>query len=134
MTSARRATTPHERSRDSRCEEIASRGLRTGLNQGASGFHFIDSFREKALCAPNLEHQVSVDVFYLVAMPPNAPRTPDDLTKVKTWLEKPEQAEILRYLREMIRPTLRPELHEEFILKKAQRFLRTTGFQLPGER
>jgi len=44
-------------------------------------------------------------------MPPNAPRTPDDLTKVKTWLEKPEQAEILGYLREMIRPTLRPELH-----------------------
>ena len=73
-------------------------------------------------------------MFYLVAMPPNAPRTPDDLSKVKTWLEKPEQAEILGYLREMIRPTLRPERHEEFILKKAQRFLRTTGFQLPGER
>ena len=69
-----------------------------------------------------------------MAMPPNAPRKTDDLTKVKTWLEKPEQAEILGYLREMIRPTLRPERHEEFILKKAQRFLRTTGFQLPGER
>lgn len=69
-----------------------------------------------------------------MAMPPNAPRKTDDLTKVKTWLEKPEQAEILGYLREMIRPTLRPERHEEFILKKAQRFLRTTGYQVPGER
>ncbi|MFZ0434434.1 MAG: hypothetical protein WAL87_00460 [Chthoniobacterales bacterium] len=53
---------------------------------------------------------------------------------MKTWLEKPEQAEILGYLREMIRPTLRPERHEEFILKKARRFLRSTGFQLPEER
>ena len=67
-------------------------------------------------------------------MPQNAPSKTDDLAKVKTWLEKPEQAEILGYLREMIRPTLRPELHEEFILKKARRFLRSTGFQLPEER
>jgi len=89
---------------------------------------------KKALGAPNWEHHASVDLFYLVAMPPKAPSKTDDLTKVKTWLEKPEQAEILGYLREMIRPTLRAELHEEFILKKAQRFLRSTGYQLPGER
>jgi hypothetical protein len=89
---------------------------------------------KKAPGAPNWEHHASVDLFYVVAMPPKAPRKTDDLTKVKTWLEKPEQAEILGYLREMIRPTLRAELHEEFILKKAQRFLRSTGYQLPGER
>ena len=89
---------------------------------------------KKALGAPDREHHASVDVFYLMAMPQNAPSKTDDLTKVKTWLEKPEQAEILGYLREMIRPTLQPELHEEFILKKAQRFLRSTGYQLPGER
>ena len=89
---------------------------------------------KKSLGAPNWEHHASVDLFYLVAMPQNALNKTDDLTKVKTWLEKPEQAEILGYLREMIRPTLRAELHEEFILKKAQRFLRSTGYQLPGER
>jgi len=58
------------------------------------------------------------------------PHQSDELAKVKTWLEKPEQAEILGYLREMIRPTLRADQHEEFILKKARRFLRSTGIHL----
>ena len=51
VTSAQRATTPHERPRDSRCEKIALRGLRSVLNKGASGFHYIHSFRKKKLSA-----------------------------------------------------------------------------------
>ena len=110
------------------------RGLRSGLHVGLMEFHLTDYFRINFLGAPNREQHVSVKVLKCPPMTPKPPKNPDDLTKVKTWLEKPEQAEILSYLREMIRPTLRAELHEEFILKKAQRFLRSTGYQLPGER
>ena len=69
-------------------------------------------------------------MIYWVSMTLDRPHQPDDLAKVKTWLEKPEKAEILGYLREMIRPTLRPERHEEFILKKAQRLLHSAGVKL----
>jgi hypothetical protein len=38
-----------------------------------------------------------------IPLHPFFPEKTNDLSKMKTWLEKPEQAEILGYLREMSR-------------------------------
>jgi ribonuclease D len=50
--------------------------------------------------------------------------------KVKTWLEKPEQAEVLKAIRTMISPVMKPERQEQLIVNQAKNFIKNTGVKL----
>lgn len=51
-------------------------------------------------------------------------------TKVKAWLEKPEQAEVLKAIRSMISPIMKPERQEQLIVNQAKNFIKNTGVKL----
>jgi hypothetical protein len=50
--------------------------------------------------------------------------------KVKTWLEKPEQADLLRSIKATISPNMTPEKQERAILTQAKNYIRNTGIKL----
>jgi hypothetical protein len=50
--------------------------------------------------------------------------------KVKTWLEKPEQAEVLKAIRSMISPVMKPERQEQIIVNQAKNFIKNSGVKL----
>ena len=51
-------------------------------------------------------------------------------TKVKAWLEKPEQAEVLKAIRSMVSPLMKPERQEQLIVNQAKNFIKNTGVKL----
>ena len=51
-------------------------------------------------------------------------------SKVKAWLEKPEQAEVLKAIRTMISPVMKPERQEQLIIRQAKNMIRNTGVKL----
>ena len=51
-------------------------------------------------------------------------------TKVKAWLEKPEQAEVLKAIRSMVSPRMKPERPEQLIVNHAKNFIKNTGVKL----
>jgi len=51
-------------------------------------------------------------------------------TKVKAWLEKSEQKELLKSIQAMISPVMRPERQEQAVVTQAKNFIRNTGIKL----
>jgi hypothetical protein len=51
-------------------------------------------------------------------------------TKVKAWLEKPEQSEVLKSIRAMVSPLMKPERQEQVIVNQAKNFIKNTGVKL----
>ena len=49
---------------------------------------------------------------------------------MKAWLEKPEQAEVLKAIRSMISPIMKPERQEQLIVNQAKNFIKNTGVKL----
>jgi len=50
--------------------------------------------------------------------------------KVKAGFEKPEQAEVLKAIRTMISPVMKPERQEQLIVNQAKNFIKNTGVKL----
>jgi hypothetical protein len=50
--------------------------------------------------------------------------------KVKAWLNKPEQADLVKSIKAAISPNMRPEKQEQAILTQAKNCIRTTGIKL----
>ena len=50
--------------------------------------------------------------------------------RVKAWLEKPEQGEVLKSIRSMISPLLKPERQEQIMVNQAKNFIRNTGVKI----
>jgi hypothetical protein len=51
-------------------------------------------------------------------------------TKVKTWLEKPEQADLIKSIKATISPNMKPEKQEQAVLAQAKNYIRNTGIKL----
>ena len=50
--------------------------------------------------------------------------------KVKAWLEKPEQADLVKSLRATISPEMRPEAKAQALLNQAKNYIRNTGLRI----
>ena len=50
--------------------------------------------------------------------------------KVKSWLEKPEQAELLKSIKATVSPNMKPERQEQAMLNQAKNFIRNGGIKL----
>jgi hypothetical protein len=50
--------------------------------------------------------------------------------KVKAWLNKPEQADLVKSIKAAISPNMRPEKQEQAILTQVKNCIRTTGIKL----
>jgi len=50
--------------------------------------------------------------------------------KVKVWLEKPVQVEVLKAIRSMISPVMKPERQEQVIVNQAKNFIKNSGVKL----
>ena len=50
--------------------------------------------------------------------------------KVKAWLEKPEQAEVLKAIRSMISRVMKPERQVQVIVNQAKNFIKNSGVKL----
>jgi hypothetical protein len=50
--------------------------------------------------------------------------------KVKTWLEEPEQAELVRNIRSTISPKLKPEQQAQALVSQAKNYIRNTGMKI----
>lgn len=51
-------------------------------------------------------------------------------TKVKGWLEKPEQTDLLKSLRATVSPNMKPEQQERAVLTQAKNYIRNSGIKL----
>jgi hypothetical protein len=51
-------------------------------------------------------------------------------TKVKAWLEKPEQAELVNSLKATISPHIKPEQQAQALVNQAKNYIRNTGIKL----
>lgn len=51
-------------------------------------------------------------------------------TKVKGWLEKPEQADLFKSLRATVSPNMKPEQQERAVLIQAKNYIRNTKIKL----
>jgi hypothetical protein len=51
-------------------------------------------------------------------------------TKVKAWLEKPEQAELVKSLKATIGPHMKPEKQAQTLVNQAKNYIRNTGIRL----
>jgi hypothetical protein len=51
-------------------------------------------------------------------------------TKVKAWLEKPEQAELVKSLKATIRPNMKPEKQAQTLVNQAKYYIRNTGMKI----
>jgi hypothetical protein len=50
--------------------------------------------------------------------------------KVKAWLEKPEQAELVKSVRATIGPNMKPEKEAQTLVNQAKNYIRNTGIKL----
>jgi hypothetical protein len=50
--------------------------------------------------------------------------------KVNAWLEKPEQAELVKSLKATISPDMKPERRAQMLLNQAKYYVRNTGIKL----
>ncbi len=50
--------------------------------------------------------------------------------KVKAWLDKPEQADLVKSIRATISPNMKPERQEQAIVTQAKNFIRNQGIKL----
>jgi hypothetical protein len=50
--------------------------------------------------------------------------------KVKAWLEKPEQADLVKSIKATISPNMEPERHEQAVITQAKNFIRNSGIKL----
>jgi hypothetical protein len=50
--------------------------------------------------------------------------------KVKTWLEEPEQAELVRNIRATISPKMKPEQQAQALVNQAKNYIRNTGIKI----
>ena len=50
--------------------------------------------------------------------------------KVKTWLEEPEQAELVRNIRATISPKMKPEQQTQALVSQAKNYIRNTGIKM----
>lgn len=50
--------------------------------------------------------------------------------KVKSWLEKPEQAELVKSLQSTISPIMKAEKQEQVLITQAKNFIRNTGVKI----
>jgi hypothetical protein len=50
--------------------------------------------------------------------------------KVKAWLEKPEQAELVKSVRATIGPNMKPEKGAQTLVNQAKNYIRNTGIKL----
>ena len=51
-------------------------------------------------------------------------------TKVKAWLEKPEQAELVKSLKATISPEMKPETKAQALVNQAKNYIRNTGIKI----
>ena len=51
----------------------------------------------------------------------------DDL---KAWLDKPEQADLVKSIKATISPNMKPEKREQTLLTQAKNYIRNTGIKL----
>jgi hypothetical protein len=50
--------------------------------------------------------------------------------RVKAWLEKPEQAELVKSLNATISPEMKPEVKAQALLNQARNYIRNTGMKI----
>ena len=50
--------------------------------------------------------------------------------KVKAWLEKPEQADLVKSIKATISPNMKPEKQEQAVLTQAKNYIRNQGIKL----
>jgi hypothetical protein len=50
--------------------------------------------------------------------------------KVKAWLEKPEQAELVKSLRATISPEMKPDAKAQALVTQAKNYIRNTGIKI----
>lgn len=50
--------------------------------------------------------------------------------KVKAWLEKPEQADLVKSIKATISPNMRPERQDQALVTQAKNFIRNQGIKL----
>ncbi len=50
--------------------------------------------------------------------------------KVKAWLEKPEQADLVKSIKATVSPNMKPERQEQAIVTQAKNFIRNQGIKL----
>ena len=50
-------------------------------------------------------------------------------TKVKAWLEKPEQADLVKSIKATIRPNMKPEKQHQILVNHAKNYIRNTGIR-----
>jgi hypothetical protein len=50
--------------------------------------------------------------------------------RVKAWLEKPEQAELVKSLKATISPEMKPDAKAQALLSQARNYIRNTGIKL----
>jgi hypothetical protein len=50
--------------------------------------------------------------------------------KVKSWLEKPEQTELVKSIKATISPNMSPEKQQKSMLTQAKNYLRNTGIKM----
>lgn len=50
--------------------------------------------------------------------------------KVKAWLDKPEQADLVKSIKSIISPNMKPEKQEQALLTQAKNYIRNTGIKL----
>ena len=51
-------------------------------------------------------------------------------TKVRNWLDKPEQADLKKSLMATVSPNMKPEKQEQAIVTQAKNYLRNTGMKI----
>ena len=50
--------------------------------------------------------------------------------KVKAWLEKPEQADLVKSLKATISPDMKPEKQAQMLVNQAKNYIRNTGMKI----
>ena len=50
--------------------------------------------------------------------------------KVKAWLERPEQAELVKSLKATIRPSMKPEKQAQTLINQTKNYIRNTGIKI----
>ena len=50
--------------------------------------------------------------------------------KVKAWLEKPEQADLVKSIKATISPNMKPERQEQAVITQAKNYIRNQGIKL----
>ena len=51
-------------------------------------------------------------------------------SKVKAWLEEPEQADLVKSMKATLSPHMKPETQQHAVLTQAKNYLRNTGIKL----